>query len=150
MSATCFCEVRDHVLAQHVEIRARIDGLNTIAERSDLWALRVLRILLLRFASHFDEHLGFEERELLPRIREIDAWGKVREDAMLSEHRDQRRRLEEASALAEEPDSFETGALSDAVYALTAELLREMLVEEATLHELACIEEHGHADQMTG
>src|SRR4051812_17335019 len=104
MCAVPIADVEHSIRVQHAEIRARLRALTRDAERADLpWALDALRLLLRRFAVELDEHLAFEELELAPRIRELDAWGKAREAALLSEHRDQRRRVESVCALTEEP-----------------------------------------------
>jgi hypothetical protein len=151
MRPTYFIDVQREILEQHEEIRARIHGLQRNAERIDIpWAQGALRILLLRFATNFDAHLAFEERELAPRIRMLDAWGIEREAALRAEHRDQRRRLERVCALADEASTVETMALFDEVSALADSLLDDMLVEERTIAELVRIDEHGHVDQMTG
>jgi hypothetical protein len=150
MGTASFYDVRRTVLEHHAEIRARLRGLTGYADRTDQWAQQALSILLPRFASHFESHLAFEERELAPRIRELDAWGRVREEALLSEHRDQRARVERACALVEVPGALESETLSDAVYALSDELLEEMTHEEAMLTDLLLIEEYGHAEQISG
>jgi hypothetical protein len=149
-AASSFYDVRQTILEQHAEIRARMRGLTEYANRTDHWAQQALGILLPRFASHFEEHLAFEERELAPRIRDLDAWGRVREEALLSEHRDQRRRLERACSLVEIPGALEGDSLSDAIYALVDGLLEEMVNEEAALIEMLRIDEYGHAEQITG
>jgi hypothetical protein len=150
MSAESFHTVRRTILEHHAEIRARLRGLTGYANRTDQWAQQALSILLPRFASHFEAHLAFEERELAPRIRDLDAWGRVREEALLSEHRDQRRRVERACALVEVPGALEGDALSDAVYALADGLLEEMTNEEAMLTDLLLIDEYGHGEQISG
>jgi hypothetical protein len=146
-----FVDVQREILEQHEEIRVWIHGLQRNAERIDIPCVQdAIRILLRRFAAHFDAHLAFEERELAPRIRALDAWGIEREAALRAEHRDQRRRLERVCALAEDASTVETMALFDEVSALADSLLEDMLVEERTISELARIDEHGHVDQMTG
>jgi hypothetical protein len=150
MRPSCFHDVQRRILEQHEEIRARIRGLSRSAEQVDSpWAHRALRMLLLRLAAEFDVHLAFEERELVPRIAGLDAWGTTREAAMRAEHREQRRRIEEVCGLADEPGGENMG-LALAVAELGESLLADMLAEERALVELACIDEHGHIDQMTG
>src|SRR5690242_17340430 len=115
MRPFCFSDVQRHIVEQHEEIRARLQGLRRTAAYDHLpGAYRALRISLLRFAAHFDAHLAFEERELAPRLRELDAWGMAREAALRSEHREQRTRLEHVCALAEEPSNAETTVLFEA------------------------------------
>jgi hypothetical protein len=151
MRTQCFGEVERTILAQHRELWARIRGLVQNAERVDLpWAHEALRLLFLRFMNEFDAHLEFEECELAPRVRELDAWGPAREAALRAEHREQRRRVEEVGSLAETPGATDRASFSDAVLALSDRILEDMLHEERTLAELAAIDEHGHVDQMTG
>jgi hypothetical protein len=151
MGSASFRDVQRTIQLQHREIFARIDGLTRNAERADLpWAVRALRVLLLRFAAQFDAHLAYEERELGPRIRELDAWGRAREAVLLSEHREQRRLVERVCGLAEDSTAEHTNEFSDAVLALADRLLEDMAHEEYLLAELARIDEDGHVDQMTG
>jgi hypothetical protein len=151
MRTRTFVEVEREILTQHRELRARIRGLVRHAERVDLpWAHDALRLVFLRFVEQFDAHLDFEDRELGPRIRELDAWGPAREAALHSEHREQRRRVEEVGALAETLGAAASSAFCDAVLELSDRILEDILHEERTLAELSAIDEHGHVDQMTG
>lgn len=144
-----FADVQRRVLEQHVQIRARVHGLQRSAESIDVpGQQRAMRALLFRFAALFDAHLAYEERELGPRIREVDAWGAAREAALRAEHRDQRRRIEQVCALADDP--ADAPALFEEVAALADELLADMAVEERMMASLALIDEQGHIDQMTG
>jgi len=114
--------------------------------------------LLFRFAADFEAHLAFEERELSPIVRALDAWGRVRDAAMRSEHREQRRRIEELCTLAEQfvssPSTMERDdamTLFEAVSSFADTLLKDMLEEERILAELTRIDECGpDVDQMTG
>lgn len=145
-----FVDVERRILQQHEEIRARIHGLENLERIGLPFAEGALSVLLLRFAAFFDAHLAFEERELAPRIRELDAWGGVREAALRCEHRAQRTRLEQVCALAEGSGVDDVTRLFRAISDLAADLLEDMVEEERTLAELARIAEHGHVDQMTG
>jgi hypothetical protein len=145
-----FRTVDAEILEQHREIRARLRGLQMCAERVALPRyLRALRAALLRFAVCFDAHLAYEERELAPRVRGVDAWGPAREAALLAEHREQRRCLERVCALAEEP-SVARAELGEETIALVARLLEDMIREEETLLELARLEELALVERMTG
>lgn len=150
MHSVRFDELRRIILEEHEELRARIRGLERNAERVDLpWAQRAIQLLLPRFAARFEAHLAFEERELAPRLRDLDASGPVREAAMRGEHREQRRRVEEVCALAEEPD-IEATLLFEAVSELADSLLADIRAEEHTLAQLAQLDEQGHVDQLAG
>jgi hypothetical protein len=150
MRAGSLSDVRRTILRQHEELRARLRGLAQVATLASIRSRSSsLSVLLLRFAARFDAHLALEERELAPRIRTLDAWGSVREAALLAEHREQRIELERVCALAEDPASAGTAEVALAVNALVRDLLEDMDHEECWLRELAQIDEHGHT-QMTG
>lgn len=142
-------DVERKILEQHKEVRARVAGLNQSVERIDLpWALAALRVLLLRFANYFEDHLGFEERELVPRMREVEAWGPLRVEALFEEHADQRRRLERVCALVEDPITITSrDMIIGAVEELTSSLMADMAHEEEMLEELRCVDQ---PNQMTG
>jgi iron-sulfur cluster repair protein YtfE (RIC family) len=151
MRTLSFADVERTVLAQHDEIRARLRGLvNCIARFEAPAAPASVRMLLPRFAAHFESHLGFEERELAPRIRSIDAWGPVRESMMLAEHRAQRSRIEAVCALVETLADPQPALLTTTVTQLVSELLDDMRHEEQDLEALRQIDEYGHVDHMTG
>ena len=151
MGIRSFDEVKLDVLAQHEELRSRIRALGRNAERVDSpRAHRILRLLVLRFAAQLDAHLAYEERELGPRVRQLDAWGAAREAALYAEHRDQRRRIEEVAMLAEAPGAADHAAFCEAVLELTDRILADMIHEETTLEELERIDAYGHVDQMPG
>jgi hypothetical protein len=121
------------------------------AERVDLpWAHHTVRLFLLHFAAQFEAHLAFEERELGPRVRELDAWGAAREEALHAEHREQRRRIEDVAILAEAPGAADYSTFCEAVLELADRILDDMAHEEATLDALERIDLYGHVDQMTG
>jgi Hemerythrin HHE cation binding domain len=150
LNPTLFRNARRLVLEQHDEIRARLHGLAEMAGRVSLpSATHALRTSLLRLARRFDAHLAYEERELVPLVRALDAWGPEREAAILVEHREQRGRLERVCALAEDPE-VDPLDLVDEVWAFIGEIVEDMISEEGMLAELAELAEHGHLDQMTG
>ena len=146
MGALCLADVQRAICAQHREIRARLLGLLRSAEAEEHTDLRTLRTALLRFSEQFEAHLLFEERELLPLVRRLDAWGSVREEAIIDEHRAQRTRVEDVCVLAEHG----ARGLGGAVRELAAILLADIVHEEAALEELAEIDEQGHVDQIAG
>lgn len=149
MASSCIGDVRRTVLLQHIEIRARIRDLAALADgASSISAVRLLQTLLSQFAARFGAHLEFEERELAPRMREVDAWGPEREAALLAEHAGQRERIERVCALA--GGSTPGGSMASEVQGLADSLLVDMTEEERALAELAEIEVYGHVDQMTG
>jgi hypothetical protein len=148
-STSYFGDVHATVLRQHAEIRARLRGLDAGATPvAAPLATVFMRVSLLRLASLLDAHLLFEELELAPHIRELDAWGPAREAAMLAEHVEQRARLQQVCAAAEgaAADDLE---LAHQASSLVVSLLEDMAREEHHLLEVQWLDEHG-ADQMTG
>jgi hypothetical protein len=148
-----FRDVHASVLRQHAELRARLRGLDGAgAPDSSPLSEAYQRISLLRLAVLFEEHLQFEETELAPRIREIDAWGPEREAALLAEHVEQRTRLQRACIAAEDPDAGGL-ELAHSISLLVVNMLEDMAREE---HELAGLVELDSdcgpcsTDQMTG
>jgi iron-sulfur cluster repair protein YtfE (RIC family) len=139
--------VHAHILRQHVEIRARLRGIVHLAKSSGkVEARHHLQMSLAHFASVFEQHLSFEERELMPLVKTLDAWGEVRVEAMRAEHAEQRRRVERIVAYAEAHD-VERRELEGEVNWLAQSLLGDMSAEET---ELGSLEELETAPQMTG
>lgn len=143
-----FSDVHAIVLRQHEEIRARLLGLDMCISPVSA-ATAYLRVSLLRLALVMESHLTFEEQELAPRIRELDAWGAVRERAMLAEHAEQRTRLEHACALAESETTADL-ELAREVSSLVVSLLDDMAREERELVHLELVSADGLLEQMTG
>ena len=142
-------EIRAQILRQHVEIRARLRGIERLAQAChDADARRHLLVSLGHFASVFEEHLCFEERELAPLIRGVDAWGAERAAAIDGEHLEQRRRITTAVAFAEDGD-VRRHELEGEVHWLAETLLADMAEEEATLLALEEIEAFA-TPQQTG
>jgi hypothetical protein len=147
-----FRNVHATVLRQHAELRARLRGLDSaVAPDGSPLSVAYQRISLLRLAMLFEAHLQFEEAELAPRIREIDSWGPAREAAMLAEHVEQRRRIQRACVVAEDPES-DGLELAHSVSSLVVNMLEDMAREELQLSELELLDEEGplSCDQMTG
>ena len=142
-------EVHVQILRQHVEIRARIRGIERLAKAHGKGeAQRHLRMSLTHFAAVFEEHLSFEEQELAPLVRAVDAWGPERVRAMLDEHREQRRRVERTVALAEE-ETMRGHELEGEVHWLMDSLLTDMIHEEDELRSFEEIDDSS-TPQMTG
>lgn len=142
-------EVHAQILRQHVEIRARMRGIERLAKtHAKADAERHLRVSLSHFAAVFDDHLAFEERELTPLMRTVDAWGPERVEALFDEHREQRARVERTVALAE--DSSTNGhELEGEIHWLIESLLADMVHEEEALRSLEDVDSSS-SPQMTG
>ena len=148
-SSDRFGDVSAVVLSQHAEIRARLRELDVLGGPMPPDAVAIhLRVELLRLASLFERHLAFEEDELAPWIRDVDAWGPCREEAMLTEHGEQRRRLREICAMAESSSADELDFAHE-VSSLLVSILEDMAREERQLSLLGWLYDYG-AEQMTG
>ena len=141
-------DVHATILRQHAEIRARFRGLDASATSTASTAA-YLRVSLFRLAALLESHLRYEELELVPRIRDLDAWGAVREAAMLTEHAEQRTRLEHACFLAES-EATGNADLSREVSWLVVSLLDDMAREERQIVELEQLGLVAPLDQITG
>ena len=95
--------VREAVLAQHRAIAAILGRIDEALERvpgdggvSDIETSVAahLRDRARELHDEFRAHLAFEERYMLPLVREADAWGAERVDRVLKEHAEQRELLE--------------------------------------------------------
>lgn len=143
-------DVHATILRQHAEIRARFRALDACsAPAASPLAKAYARTSLRWLAARFDAHLAFEEQALGPWLRELDAWGPVREAAMLTEHVEQRARLERAcvSVEAEAADGID---VEHEISWLVVTFLEDMAREERELEELARLADGGLVDQMTG
>lgn len=148
-TSTRLSEVHAQILRQHVEIRARMRGIERLADaHAKVEALRHLRVSLVHFAAMFEDHLAFEERELIPLVRGVDAWGPERVEAMLEEHREQRVRVERTVSFAEE-GSLRISELEGEVHWLMESLLADMIREEDELRVFEEIDSSA-TPQMTG
>ena len=85
-------EVRHRILQDHETIRSRLDKLTAPIARirsGDHQAARVFSQRGCSFLELFLAHIELENWLLVPALREADAWGDVRADRVLREHREQ-------------------------------------------------------------
>lgn len=92
-------EIRNRVLEDHEKLRGelqRLEGLKRAAgqpEASPHDAV-ALRACTEAFLGRLRRHMAWEERYLLPALREADAWGEERAVRLLDDHREQVRLLD--------------------------------------------------------
>jgi hypothetical protein len=126
--------VRARVLTEHGRLRvqlAYIAELLPATENGDPRDLDRLVAATTELVSMFRAHLDLEDRELLPLLGTIDAWGPVRQADLASEHERQRAELDLLA------DRLRGGGgsgadLVHAVAVFTEALLADMEEEEAT------------------
>jgi len=89
-------EVRHRILRDHEGLRARLTRVESLAralsqdEQRQVGDLREASETLL---SILREHMRWEDRYLVPALRESDAWGEERAERFEQEHREQRELL---------------------------------------------------------
>jgi hypothetical protein len=129
-------EVRARILADHVDLRRMLAGLEVLARRvlggepSLVGPLRLEGELLLQ---RLQDHMLWEDLHLAPALRQADAWGDERARRLDSEHREQREVLRHCLAAVQDasrPTPVVARSLIDLVQLLRADMdeeEREML-----------------------
>ena len=128
-------EVRARILSEHVFIRSRAEQLLELIQRvraGDRSAEQALIQEGCAFLEDLIRHIEHENRVLVPALREIDAWGEVRADEVLAEHREQ---VAEARSLIEAlADAFTRASVAaDQLEDFLAILATDMASEERLL-----------------
>jgi hemerythrin HHE cation binding domain-containing protein len=80
-------QVKARVRADHARIRVVLDGLEHELGRSDFLSKELTDAIWKLFLI-LDDHLGMEERDLLPHL--VEAFGPVAIEHLQQEHREQR------------------------------------------------------------
>jgi hypothetical protein len=118
-------QVRDMVLRDHEELKAKLAHLYRVIAHADVQAMaREARVLLHKLAAH----LELEDAMLAPVLRTIDAWGPVRADRLNEDHTAQRREISELLHFLEESEDAER--IADRVSRFAETLERDMKEEE--------------------
>lgn len=89
-------QVRQHVLDDHVKLRAQLERLESLAVDTldgKEGLLELLRSETRRFYDELLVHMKWEDEYLGRVLFEIDAWGEERARRLAEEHREQRQRL---------------------------------------------------------
>ena len=123
-------EVRARVLDEHVQIRAMLAELESIAGRAldrDAHGGAQLRVKVLELYARLDAHMALEDALLYPAICDADAWGDLRGERMKEEHARQRAVL---SQLADREWRADTATIVDAVRRLVRDIREDMCKEE--------------------
>ena len=93
--------VRERVLEEHVALRGMLATVTTLADRvldTDNALDEELPLHARETYRTLVRHLDLEDLILAPALRSADAWGEVRADALLAEHRLQRSQFRAAFA----------------------------------------------------
>jgi hypothetical protein len=141
--------IRRELLAEHAQLRGRIDEVRSAALRLRGRERRLaLRSAVDRLARELHDHTQNEEQLLRGLLRHADAWGPVREEIMderhLAEHRDLSAVAVEAIVMSD--TSAETGVLSG----LLDRILEHMDREEIVILGEDVLGDGKTSDQFTG
>lgn len=125
--------VRGRVRAEHAILRSLSNALVAVAREAtcDGKQLPYVQSILGQLASELELHLEFEERELIPILREADAWGPVRVEAISEEHSQQRTLIRALVENARGP--CDIGALAEELGRFVESFARDMAEEEEHL-----------------
>jgi iron-sulfur cluster repair protein YtfE (RIC family) len=121
-------KVRALILRQHAEISASLAQLaGTVAPLAqDAASSAEASRLCRRLYAQLSEHLDLEDEVLVPALRETDAWGGLRADALIRHHQGQRQEL----ILLVSTDGIEPSHLAERLMQLIEGLRQDMAQEE--------------------
>jgi hemerythrin-like domain-containing protein len=128
--------VRDMVLGDHRRLRVLLNTLareTSALQKGEPDAAQQVCEVLGDLCDTLQLHLDYEDRELVPILRDANAWGQVVASRVREEHRVQRTVI---SALADDPAdrcSKRTDAFIEELGAFIRWLEQDMQMEEATL-----------------
>jgi hemerythrin-like domain-containing protein len=136
-------EVRQRVLADHAELRERLDAIEALAdrfERSDEAVGSELRERGLALYARFSAHLEIEERYLIPALRAASREGARRAERLHHEHDEQRELLRYLTGrISQQPSP--TALIARELRSFAQYLRQDMGHEEQTLLDEALREE---------
>jgi hypothetical protein len=142
--------IRRELLAEHAQLRGRIDEVRSAAFRLRGRERRLaLRSAVDRLARELHDHTQNEETLLRGLLRRADAWGPVREEIMDERHIAEHRELAAAAveAIVMSDTSSETGVLSAILDRIVAHMAMEEIV---ILGEDVLGDDAKVSDQFTG
>ena len=128
-------EARERIFAQHETIRMLLRAAGTVADMAAGGARRVADLLphyLESVRATLEQHLGYEERLLLPILESDPPLGPERARRLRAEHRRQRAELA-ALALERDQIAVRPGAVAQRLRALIDAFLADMADEERVL-----------------
>ena len=92
-------EVRRQIFEQHKELRVMLEDIQDLAHHvlgGEADGAQPLREKAEQLYESLGRHLDVEDAFLVPALRETDAFGPDRAEALLEHHQEQRRQLKEA------------------------------------------------------
>lgn len=143
--------VRTAVINQHRAIERILDAAEPIARAAigptDTVTDEASRVIRKLFTV-FEQHLDFEEVELVPFVRHADAWGEERMNLMLDEHELQRAEAFELFRQLEH--GAPAGRVLDLLDSFVRGLRADIAREDRWLAELGLLVESVPLNQLTG
>lgn len=126
--------VRARIAKEHVALRKELDALEALATRleaGDPAAVPEAHQRCTAFYDHLRDHIDLEDAILAPALREADAWGDERADALIKHHREQREALNLLGGSA--PPPLPPAELAVQLRALIADIRIDMKHEDDAL-----------------
>jgi hemerythrin-like domain-containing protein len=127
-------EARSHITNEHAVLRSLCRALVDAAQTAvlDENQGQYVRDVLDQLCTEIEKHLDYEERVLIPILRDADAWGPVRVEQLSKEHAEQRAFLFGLLEDAQE-GMRDIGALADEIICFAARFEQDMEEEEERL-----------------
>jgi len=126
--------VRKRIHTEHDELRGKLDEVEAVATRlaeGDGGAVESAIVASQALYDKLPDHIDLEDAILAPALREADAWGDIRDDKVVSQHKDQRQEL---MALGNEvPVDVKPGLFAERLQAFILDVREDMAHEEEAL-----------------
>lgn len=126
--------VRHRIADEHTALREELKALEALATRleaGDATAVDEAHTRTVAFYDHLRDHIDLEDAILAPALRQADAWGDVRADALLKHHREQREELNVLGGST--PPGLPPADLARRLRALVADIRTDMKHEDDAL-----------------
>jgi len=82
-------QLRQKILTEHATLRAKLGDVKSLVarvRRGEPGSEPQLRQLTLELVKAFRAHIAMEDEELVPTLRDIDAWGQIRAERVERDH----------------------------------------------------------------
>jgi Hemerythrin HHE cation binding domain len=124
-------EIRGVLLTEHAHLRKRIDEVRSTVRMRGRRRRIALRAAVDRLGHELHEHTRNEEKLLRGLLRDVDAWGPVREEIMAEGHLAEHREI--IAAAIEAIVVCETSAKNGVLSAILDRILDHLTREEVVL-----------------
>src|SRR5512133_2746236 len=82
-------QLRQKILTEHSALRVKLGDVKSLAAKvryGESGSEPQLRQLTVELVTAFRAHVAMEDEELVPLLREIDAWGEIRAERVERDH----------------------------------------------------------------